>query len=73
MWYLLYTIADVGRKFHSLGSKVGDIRPMNIFINDEGQFKLGTKYSWPGELDNYQKAFYHREKTYLAPEELKDL
>ena len=73
MWYLIYTLADVGRKFHSDGGKVGDIRPENIFINEDGQLKVASRCSWPLEFDNYQKAFYHKEKTYLAPEELVDL
>lgn len=27
--------------------KVGDIRPSNIFVNDNGQVKLAGVYSWP--------------------------
>lgn len=70
---MIYTFADVGSKFHNRGGKVGDIRPENVFINEDGQLKVATKHSWPQEMDNYQKAFYEKEKTYLAPEETKDL
>jgi serine/threonine protein kinase len=33
--------------FHNKGEKVGDIRPENIFINDNGQTKIACQYSWP--------------------------
>lgn len=29
--------------------------------------------SFPDELTNYYKAFYHKESTYLSPEELAEL
>ena len=70
---MLYTLADVGSKFHSYDKKVGDIRPKNICINEDGQMKLMSMNTFPQELDNYQKTFYDKEKTYLAPEEVKDL
>lgn len=54
-------------------NKVGDIRPNNVFINEDGQIKVVTKHTFPQEHDNYQKTFYDNEKTYLAPEEVKDL
>jgi DNA-binding helix-hairpin-helix protein with protein kinase domain len=57
---LIYTFADVGSKFHNRGGKVGDIRPENVFINEDGQLKVATKHSWPQEMDNYQKAFYEK-------------
>lgn len=56
-----------------MNSKVGDIRPANVCINDEGLIKVMTKHTFPQDLDNYQKTFYDKEKTYLAPEEVKDL
>lgn len=34
-------------------SKVGDIRPQNIFINQEGQIKVSCLYSWPKEGSNF--------------------
>ena len=59
--------ADVGSKFHSSNAKIGDIRPQNVCINEDGQIKLMSQHTFPQELDNYQKAFYDKEKTYLAP------
>lgn len=73
IWYLLHIIADVGAQFHQNGTKVGDIRPENVFINEDGQIKLASKFSWPLENDNYAKAFHEKEPTFLSPEEVKDL
>ena len=51
---------------HEEGRKSGDIRPDNIFINEDGQVKLATYFSWPGEQSNYSKTFYEKEITYLG-------
>jgi len=29
------------------GKKVGDVRPENVFINEDGQIKVGTQFTWP--------------------------
>lgn len=46
-------------------SKIGDVRPHNIFINDQGQVKVANTYSWPRESTNFTKAF-ENEPTYLG-------
>lgn len=60
-------------KFHKKGEKLGDIRPKNIFINEEGKIKVATKYSWPREIPNFEKTFFDKEKSYLSPEEMKEV
>jgi hypothetical protein len=45
---------------HELGKKTGDIRSENVFINEEGQIKVGAYFSWPGEQTNYSKTFYEK-------------
>jgi len=35
------------KDFNSIDKKVGDIRPYNIFINEEGQIKIANIFSWP--------------------------
>jgi len=50
-----------------LSMKVGDIRPHNIFVNENGQVKLAGVYSWPKEVENYLKTSYDKTITYLAP------
>ena len=63
----------MAEKFHDKKQKVGDIRPENVFVNDDGQLKLSTVHSWPRETTNYDKYFYDHEPTLLAPEELNDI
>jgi hypothetical protein len=50
-----------------LSIKVGDIRPYNIFVNENGQVKLAGVYSWPREIENFLKTSYDKVLTYLAP------
>ena len=33
----------------SRGKYIGDIRPENILVNEEGYVKIITQYSWPEE------------------------
>jgi DNA-binding helix-hairpin-helix protein with protein kinase domain len=73
IWYLAYVLIETGAKFHAEGKRVGDIRPLNIFINEDKQIKVATQYTWPHELTNYQKAKQNAEKTFLSPEEIMSL
>ena len=50
-------------------SKIGDVRPHNIFINDQGQVKISNVYSWPHEVTNYTKVL-DNEITYLGTNNL---
>ena len=36
------------------GSMIGDVRPENILLNEDGEFKLISVHSWPGNPDNNQ-------------------
>jgi len=58
------------KEMDRLSMKVGDIRPYNIFVNENGQVKLAGVYSWPSEVENFLKTSYDKTVTYLAPEEL---
>ena len=66
LWYLVYTLLAAGNDFHESGKKVGDIRPQNVFINEDGQVKVATHLTWPGEQNNYHKTFYEKETTFLG-------
>jgi serine/threonine protein kinase len=57
--------------FNKINSKIGDVRPYNIFINEEGQIKIANLYSWPYERTNFEKTTFEKTLTYLAPEELR--
>jgi len=39
--------------FNKINSKIGDVRPYNIFINEEGQIKIANLFSWPYEYTNF--------------------
>ena len=47
LWYLVQTMADVGTRHHNANMKVGTIAPNQVFLNDDGQLKLATQFSWP--------------------------
>lgn len=66
IWYLLHILISSAAQFHKKGKKVGDIRPDNIFINEEGQVKLANICSWPRQESNYFKSLNDKEETYLG-------
>lgn len=36
-------------------SRIGDVRPQNVFFNEDGLMKVANLLSWPKETTNYQK------------------
>ena len=67
MWYLLYSMVRAGTKFEKMKQKIGDVHPFNILINDDGQIKLISKHSLPGEKTNFEKAVEDKKaKIYLG-------
>lgn len=73
LWYLLFTLSAAQTEMKSkLNSKVGDIRPQNVFLNSEGKVRVSSLLSWPREVSNFSKTF-DNEKTYLAPEDMNKL
>lgn len=58
LWYLLYTLSAAQNEMKSkLGSKIGDVRPLNVFLNSEGKVRVSNLLSWPREVSNFHKAF----------------
>lgn len=45
---MIYTILSAAATYHQKGLKTGDIRPDNVFINENGQVKVASTDSWPG-------------------------
>lgn len=55
LWYVLYSITAAKRDSKGYTNKLGDIKPSNIFVNDEGKIKVASIFSWPRELPSYTK------------------
>jgi hypothetical protein len=49
MWYLLFSMAKAKKQNEINEQLMGDIRPNNIFLNEEGSIKLPNRDSWPYE------------------------
>ena len=70
---MLNALSDTASNFHAKDLRVGDIRPENIFVNDDGQLKVATQHSWPNEVSSYERYNFYHEPTLLAPEEMNDV
>ena len=72
LWYLLFSLVAAKKSMADLHLKVGDIRPENVFLNEDGKIKVANLDSWPCQISNFQK-FFEKKVTYLAPEDVKRL
>lgn len=72
IWFLLFALIEARNQAQSVGERLGDIRPKNIFLNEGGQIKASNSLSWPQEMSNIQKSF-DKTPTYLAPQDLDKL
>lgn len=66
---MLYSLSQAREQAIAAGEKLGDVRPRNIFLNEEGKIKVANSLSWPSEVPNIQKTM-DKVATYLAPEDL---
>ena len=67
MWFLLYSIIRVGKRFELVNEKIGDVHPFNILVNDEGMIKMISQYSLPGEMTNFERVLEDRNaKVFLG-------
>lgn len=55
IWYLIFTLASVKNSISCFSSKIGDVRPENIFINRAGAIKISTLHTFPTSSSNYTK------------------
>lgn len=53
-----------------VNTTIGDVRPCNIFLNEDGQVKIGCLLSWPNSKTSYNKHIFENVLTYISPEEL---
>lgn len=47
LWSVLYALAAAKHDIAGQVKKLGDIKPENVFVNEEGQAKIACQYSWP--------------------------
>lgn len=69
IWFLLWGLSKARIQAVEVGEHLGDVRPRNIFLNEDGDIKVSNSLSWPLETSNVQKAM-DKIATYLAPEDL---
>lgn len=62
----MYVIARVGRQFERGNIKIGDVRPKNVLMNQDGHIKLYCLASAPHEQSGFTKAYEHAETAYLC-------
>ena len=76
LWYVLYALAIAKQDIKDRSVKLGDIKPENIFVNDQGNVKVANIYSWPNEHPSFYKATdieSDSQSCLLAPEDLAEL
>jgi serine/threonine protein kinase len=70
---MLAVLLRLVQQFEGDNLKVGDIRPSQILLNEQGHVAVVSPYSWPNSLTNFQKSHETGDGGYLAPEELEEI
>lgn len=73
---MLYGLAMAKHDVEGRARQLGDIKPENIFINQDGKLKVANQFSWPDELPSFCKALDLNNANYnglLAPEDVAEL
>jgi serine/threonine protein kinase len=73
---VLYALVAAKQDLHDRSDKLGDIKPENIFVNEQGAIRIANVYSWPNEVPSFAKALDQEKLGYnglLAPEDLAEL
>lgn len=76
MWYVLFALAAAKHDLSGRTKKLGDIKPENIFVNEDGKVRVASQFSWPDELPSFARALDLEKIAYnglLAPEDLGEL
>ena len=68
---MLFALTAAKQDIKTHSNKLGDIKPGNIFVNDDGRIKIANVLSWPRELPSYAKAVDQglTYQGFLAPED----
>lgn len=70
VWFILDSIVSVCSFLEQHKIYHGDLRPINIMLNANGQVKLFDNQLLNQEKNGYVKALSHGENTYLSPQQL---
>ncbi len=62
----MYSLVHAREQAAGVGEKLGDVRPRNVFLDENGGIKVTNSLSWPSEISNIQKTM-DKIATYLAP------
>lgn len=76
LWYVLYALTAAKRDIGGRTKKLGDIKPENVFVNEDGKVKVASQFSWPDEHPSFVRALDLEKIAYnglLAPEDLGEL
>ena len=76
LWYVLYGLAVAKHDVEGRAKQLGDIKPENIFINQDGKLKVANQFSWPDEHPSFCKALDLNNANFnglLAPEDVAEL
>ena len=64
-------LTEVANACLSIEGKIGDVRPHNILFNEQGEIKVLHRYTYPGEITNFEKTLLDKVRTFLSPEEMR--
>lgn len=70
---MLFALAAAKQDIKKHSKKLGDIKPENVFVNEEGLIKVANVFSWTSELPSFTKAVDQVKLEFnglLAPEDL---
>lgn len=73
---MLLALVNAKNDLRNYGGKIGDIKPENIFIDNNGSVKIGNLFSSPKETNAFTKAKDYANpnlNVFLAPEDFADL
>ncbi|KRX00069.1 Protein kinase-like domain [Pseudocohnilembus persalinus] len=73
IWYLLDSLVSACYFMQKNGIYHGDIRPVNVYLNNQGQTKLGDHSLLNQYKNGYAKSFMGIDYTYLSPELLQQM
>ena len=47
IWFLLYSLIRANGQACQINQQIVDLRPTNIFLNEDGKIRVSTNLSWP--------------------------